>query len=60
MEGDFIDTFRRYIPKSEVEALKADLAEGIKQEREAEANKEGTAAVGPVSDEGQAGAGKGK
>jgi len=32
LEEDFIDTFRRYIPKSEVDALKAEMLEGLKKE----------------------------
>jgi hypothetical protein len=32
LEEDFIDTFRRYIPKSEVDALKAEMEEGLKNE----------------------------
>jgi hypothetical protein len=32
LEEDFLDTFRRYIPKSEVETLKAELAERVVKE----------------------------
>lgn len=32
LEEDFMDTFRRYIPKSEVDALKAEMEEGLKKE----------------------------
>ena len=36
LEEDMKETFRRYIPKSEVEALKADLAERTLKESEAQ------------------------
>ncbi|HWX19890.1 MAG TPA: hypothetical protein VN578_08295 [Candidatus Binatia bacterium] len=32
LQENFIDTFRRYIPKSEVDALKAEMEEGLKKE----------------------------
>jgi hypothetical protein len=32
VEGDFTETFRRYIPRSEVEGLRAELAEGAARE----------------------------
>ena len=32
LQEDFLDTFRRYIPKSEVDALKAEMLEGLKKE----------------------------
>ena len=32
LKEDFMDTFRRYIPKSEIDALKTEMLEGLKRE----------------------------
>ena len=46
MEEDFHDVFRRYVPKSEVDALKAELAERAKAAEDRPAETEGSAAPG--------------